>query len=233
MKSVQVLLLVISVLIGVAGSANGQGAGSTWTFGGRAGLTSMKIGESRGEFSFERRTGLTAGVFATADLPGPFALQPELLYVQKGATATGAVEQTQDRTLVLIERPIKTSYLEFVALGKIRVPTGSSIVPTFGIGPTIGLNLRADSDPVATTLFGEQVDPSRLRYDPLDFDPRILEAGLVIGAGTDVRIGGVVASLLGRYRLGITNVMRGDGTEEGEPLLGPNQGFSVTTGVSF
>ena len=89
------------LLIAIAMPAYGQDVGADWKVGMRARLTSMTIKSDIGG-TVDRRVGLSAGAFTTVGLPGPFALQPELLYVQKGAVLN-TPRVLQDGTLVGVE----------------------------------------------------------------------------------------------------------------------------------
>jgi len=118
----------------------------------RAGLTSMTIGSDL-DGTVDRRAGLSAGAFTTVGLPGPFTLQPELLYVQKGADLN-TPRVLQDGTLVGVERSIDTSYLELVTLGEFRVPSVPLVTPTVGVGPTVGVRLSSALDGRVIDQFG-------------------------------------------------------------------------------
>ena len=93
--------LLIFFAIPFSLTASGQDAAPSWTVGTRAGFTSMTIGSDL-DGTVDRRVGLSAGTFATVGLPGAFALQPELLYVQKGADPN-TPRVLQDGTLVGVE----------------------------------------------------------------------------------------------------------------------------------
>lgn len=221
-----VLLIVFALLFSLP--ASGQDAAPSWTVGARAGLTSMTIGSDL-DGTVDCRVGLSAGAFSTVELPGPFALQPELLYVQKGAVLN-TPRVLRDGTLVGVERSIDTSYLELVPLGKIRVPGVPLVTPTIGVGPTVGVRLSSALDVRVIDQFGreQQVDI------PPELDAQSTEVGLLVSVGTSAEVGDVTASVTGRYRLGLT-----DGTDEGRSSEqqgldpGRNRGFSVTAGVVF
>ena len=174
-------------------TASGQDAAPSWTIGARAGPTSMTIGSDL-DGTVDRRVGLSAGAFATVGLPGPFALQPELLYVQKGAVLN-TPRVLRDGTLVGVERSIDTSYLELVPLGKLRVPGVPLVTPTVGVGPTIGVRLSSALDVRVIDQFEreQQVD------SPPELDARSTEAGLLVSVEASTEVGGVTASVAGRY----------------------------------
>ena len=202
--------------------------GALGRVGARVGLTSMTIGSDL-DGTVDRRVGLSAGAFTTVELPGPFALQPELLYVQKGAVLN-TPRVLQNGTLVGVERSVDASYLELVPLGKLRVPGVPLVTPTVGVGPTIGVRLSSALDVRVIDQFGreQQVD------SPPELDAQSTEAGLLVSVEVSAEVGGVAASVTGRYRLGLTGGTDGGRSSEQQGLdLGRNRGFLVTAGVAF
>lgn len=195
----------------------------------RGGVALMTIADLPGES--ERRTGLSAGGFVTVDLPGPFALQPELLYVQKGATAE-QTRRTADGQFIVIDQAVETGYLELVALGEIQVPGVPLVTPTIGVGPTVGTNLSSNLDLTARVFdqFGEeqQIDLEQ----PPKLDARSLETGLLASAGVNVDVAFGTVSVSGRYRTGLTDASDGGGSSD-QLDLGTNRGFSITAGILF
>ncbi len=176
----------------------------------------------------ERRIGLSAGGFLTVDLPGPFALQPELLYVQKGAT-TEETGRTRTGNLIRIERAVETAYLELVALGKVQVPGVPLVTPTVGAGPTLGANLSSDLG-VTARVFDQFGGEEEVDLEPPELDARSPEVGLLVSVGTNLDVGPVTVSVSGRYRAGLTDVSDGSSGQQGLDL-GPNRGFSITAGI--
>ena len=88
-----------------------------------------------------RRTGILVGGFLLADFAGPFAVQPELMYIQKGAG--------QERTLpdgTTVTRTFKLDYIEVPILVKLQVPLEEGITPSVFAGPTLGLNVTAERE---------------------------------------------------------------------------------------
>jgi len=191
----------------------------------RGGPALMTIADLPGEV--ERRTGLSAGAFATVDMGGPFALQPEVLYVQKGAESGEAAVVPETGMLVFIRRDIEADYIELPVLGTLRMPGVPLVTPTVTAGPTVGLNVRSRRRITVTDQFGREQD---VTPSPPTLGVNDVEAGLLVGLGAEMDTGAVAVSVSEPYRLGLTDLS--DGGENG-PDLGPNGGFAVTADVSF
>ncbi|MBI5267360.1 MAG: PorT family protein [candidate division Zixibacteria bacterium] len=129
------------------------------------------VGESK-----KMRVGFAGGVFADFGLGTTFALQPQLLYVQKGVKyeATGATEKN------------KFDYLEVPVLLKWVPQMQGKMQPTIFVGPYLGFLMSAKSDTVdvkdslKTTDFGITFGAgfgSKMTSGELFFDVR-LDLGL-------------------------------------------------------
>jgi hypothetical protein len=163
----------------------------------KAGLAVSNIGGEFGDLlEGDARIGFSGGVFVTIGLRGVFQLQPELLWVAKGATTqleltdtSGGLIGTQDLTFAL-------DYLEIPVLARIALPTGGPIRPSLVVGPALAIKLssRLNSSGPFPNL-GRDLD-SVTRTD----------LGLVMGAGVDLGRGPGRFLLDARYTLGLTNV---------------------------
>lgn len=163
----------------------------------KAGLAVSNIGGEFGEvLNGDARIGLSGGVFVTIGLGGVFQLQPELLWVAKGATdqmtltdPAGTPVGTQDFTYAL-------DYLEIPVLLRIAPATGAPIRPSLLVGPALAIKLSSrmnSSGPLGN-----------LGQD-LDFVSGT-DLGLVLGVGVDLGGGPGRFLLDARYTLGLTNV---------------------------
>lgn len=163
----------------------------------KAGLAVSNIGGAFGEvLNGDARIGFSGGMFVTIELGGVFQLQPELLWVAKGATdqmtltdLAGTPVGTQHFTYAL-------DYLEIPVLVRIAPPTGAPIRPSLLVGPALAIKLssRMDSSgPVSNLGQG------------LDFVSGT-DLGLVMGAGVGLGRGPGRFLLDARYTLGLTNV---------------------------
>jgi hypothetical protein len=173
----------------------------------RVGGTFMTFGGEDAPSDLGRRTGLTLGGFITFDFAGPFALQPELNYVQKGAEqANGTIT--------------KLDYIELPLLVKLQAPTGGAVSPHLFMGPTGALNINAEEETDAgTTDVSDNV--------------RMVDLGLAFGIGLDAGLGAGTLLVDARYGLGVTSLDEDDDVAEAEDVSIRNQGFMITVGYAF
>jgi len=102
--------------------ALGQTGGTMDTKTGlRVGGTFMTIGGEDAPNDVDRRTGLMVGGFAVFNIPGPFAFQPELNYIQKGAQVQGGAGSGG--------ATLKLDYIEVPLLAKVQTPSPGPISP--------------------------------------------------------------------------------------------------------
>lgn len=102
-----------------------------------------------GQANWGRRTGIQAGAVVQIGVRDWAVLQSELNYVQKGATATVPLVRG-----VEMSQTTRYDYLEFPVLAKLRIPTGGRLAPAVLVGPSLGLNFRAESEAVVETQVG-------------------------------------------------------------------------------
>lgn len=149
------------------------------------------------------------------DVPGPFALQPELLYVQKGTRLT---EQGGSR---------KLNYLEAPLLGKLQLPLDLGVLtPTVIAGPVVGVRVASDVNRDGFHVLG---DTYHVMVVPEE--ARRVEFSLAGGVGGDLRVRGALLSLDARYEWGVTGMMPESTTTSGETPR--NHGFMISAGISF
>lgn len=146
-----------------------------------AGRTSLKVGPSFSSFwgdtkdaNFENRTGISAGIELSFPLGNGFAIQPEALYTQKGARASGI----EDDYKLRVEYDL--DYIEIPVLVSITTPSEGFLHGRLYIGPFIAALLHDD---VRATYAGIEVPRNLLR----DFTPENgfspVDAGGIIGIG--------------------------------------------------
>jgi hypothetical protein len=159
------------------------------------------------------RTGVIAGAFLLIDVAGPLAIQPELLYVQKGEQAEGRTP-TGFKGLVTS----KVDYVELPVLLKVQVPITGPIVPIIFGGPSVALNVNASQ-----TVTGAGSIVSQ------DFDDGVepIEFGVHLGGGIDISTGVGILTFDIRYQRGITNIISENPGEI------KNRGVGITGGLAF
>lgn len=187
----------------------------------RAGLTSTTL---RAPFSENvsignagRRVGFAAGAFVRLSFQGPFALQPELLYVQKGTSDDflfGERQATQTR---------RFDYIEIPVLAKYELPIGGpSFMPNIQAGPTLGINV------VSRNELDKKGEPTVV----FDSNTRRLTVGFAIGPGVDVSLNGRSLSLDTRYSFDLTRTFE-ESAGPGPDNPFRNHGVIVTLAFAF
>lgn len=204
------VLLLFGVVLGVAPTPTT--AQPQIEPGVRVGLTSMTHGGNPVSPIVGRRRGLTAGIFATVDVAGPFALRPELNVTQKGTRyRDGGGERAPVRSFEL-------SYVELPLLASVQFPRWGRATPIVFGGPALGLRVGTE---------GRRHDLERRT-----------ETSVVVGSGVDVRVGqGRTLSLDARYQIGVRSVAYRRTAGPNLPAFDTgtfrSRGVIVTLGVSF
>jgi len=130
-------LLLLGLAAAVPGTAAAQHVGG----GVKGGLTFSTVPEIGQALDFDsstedHRAGVTAGLFIEFEATGWFAIQPELLYVQKGVDVSPTADQ-------IVRQRLEVDYIEIPVLAKLTGGPDAFNVYVFG-GPTFGI--RIDSE---------------------------------------------------------------------------------------
>lgn len=176
-------------------------------------MTFMTLGGADVEEDFDRRTGFMIGGFAQLDFVGPFALQPEVLYIQKGASQEADVQGTT------LTGTTKLDYIEIPVLVKFQLPVGGVFSPNLIAGPTLGFNVTAEA---------ELEGGGQSETEDVSDSVSTTDFGLALGAGADF---GLVVGTLSvdlRYGFSLASI---DDTEEDQSVR--NRGFMITAGFAF
>jgi len=161
------------------------------------------------------RTGLAVGGYAIIPLASPLSLQPEVMYIQKGAR----IEVTG---LTTAGGVFRVGYLEVPFLLRFDIPIdqstqGLQIQPYVVGGPTVGLKLHANSEATGSFVASQSFDDFTRAYD------LGLTAGAGAGYGTD--FGTAVAEI--RYALGVSDIA----SSSQESIR--TRGIMITVGLVF
>jgi len=159
------------------------------------------------EDDFSSRTGFGFGAFLQVMVGPNWSIQPEALYLAKGASEDGG------------DGELKVNYLQIPMLVQYHLPT-PGISPRLFAGPSIAFEIGCDVEDG-----GVSAD-----CDELDLNTKSADFGLVFGAGVDIPAGGVVVTLDGRYDMGVTNVS--DEAEEVDVEI-KNRAWELFAGVGF
>lgn len=232
----QFLALILFLGAGLVFTATPAQAQMDIKPGVRAGVNSMSYGGDAGD-NVSSSTGFLIGGFATLDFGAPVLVQPELMYIQKGAkqesSAFGATI-TNNETLNYIELPI---------LAKYQIPAGGLSANVFA-GPSIGFNIGGTASTECSGFpndtardeagCGEEKDFGDLSKDEDGFEISSTDFGLVFGAGVDFGLSAGTVSVDVRYQFGLTNTRSYISEFPSEEQVSlPNQGFIITAGFAF
>jgi hypothetical protein len=156
------------------------------TAGAKGGLALASLAGTNAPSAMERSTGAAAGVFLRLDATPTISLQPELLFVPKGASFQGPTGWE----LVL-------TYIELPLLLRVGLPMNDAgLKPVLFAGPAISFNRSSRAR--LTLDFDREHD--------VDVDTKDLDFGAVAGAGLDYRFLGGALSLDLRYNLGLVTL---------------------------
>jgi hypothetical protein len=182
--------------------------------GAKGGLALAGLAGADVPSGIERSTGAAAGVFVRFDATPTISLQPELLFVQKGASFT-------DSWFGLpVGGELKLTYIEVPVLLRVGLPvSGASFMPALFAGPAISFNRSARSRSSAIGFERER---------DVEEETKDLDFGAVVGGGVDYRFLRGVLSLDLRYNLGLVTL---DDSGDGEDVK--NRAFMFTLGFGI
>ena len=172
----------------VAQSGGGRGA----AFGVLGGATFSTLGgPDAAPFNFKNRASFAFGGFAQLGVSRNFAIEPQLLYIRKGAKASNAN----------VTFAARIGYLEVPVLLTARFPSGKpgGVSPFFQAGPAVGFKLDCKILGTNGTI---SISSNCQDLDP---DPALIKStdlSLVFGAGVDFGRARVTA----RYELGLSKI---------------------------
>lgn len=185
-----------------------------------------------GSSKSSRTVFLVGGIFQLG-FAGPFALEIEPTYIQKGAKVEGnnlvvnigGLNYQVDK-LTLTE---KLSYLEIPILFRVYLPV-PGIKPYAEAGPAIGFNMSS----TLTTDVSVGGQSNSEDTDEKD-NTSSVEFGLALGAGIEYSIAPFTSLVLDlRYSLGLTNTASNQSTQPGEQSQTvKTNGFQISAGLMF
>ena len=141
------------------------------------------------------KTGFVGGAYANFGLGGVFAIQPEVLYSEKGFKG-------EDEALPGFEAQFKVKYFEIPLLLKAQFPM-ANIRPAVYAGPVVSFETSCKLGLTEGDISADFDCDS----DEADVgDRKKTDFGGVLGANLDLFVGPVVLTLDGRYQVGFTNL---------------------------
>lgn len=208
MKYVHPAVLVVVMLFTIS-SASAVGLG----LGIKLGYNSADFyGDSPAFESSSAKGGFCVGVFKSTGILGLVAIQPELLYTQKGSKTEGD-HQGQTATFTT-----HLDYLEVPLLVKLTLPIPATLKPNIYAGPVFALKVSDKGT--------REYNNTTEEFDLPDY--KSFDYGAVFGIGLDLGfpVGKVVFDF--RYTRGMTSI---DNSIDPEDIK--NQVFSFTAGYSL
>ena len=182
-------LLVVVLMFGIPAHAQEEGIGITGK-GIKLGSAWGSLSTNDSVFDAGATGGFTGGAFLTYNITPRLAIQPELMYVQKG---TGDNDFFSGDGYAL-------GYLEFPVLLKYNLSPDTRLVPSVFFGPAVSTLLSAK---IYESNFFEENEV----YDVKD-GMKSVDFGLVIGGEVAIRSTKPVGFFLDvRYTLGLVNAV--------------------------
>ncbi|MCR4395104.1 MAG: PorT family protein [Candidatus Saccharicenans sp.] len=143
-------------------------------------------------FPWKTKRGWVGGAFASFEFLQGVSIQPEVLFIQKGARL---VDSEYD-----FEARFNFNYVEIPVLLKIDLPLeGAAAVPSFFFGPFFGFNNRA-------TIV--MIDPYSRETEDIKTDVEKAEYGITLGLMVTQKWGPGYFSIDARYDLGLSNILK-------------------------
>jgi hypothetical protein len=190
------------------------GEGEWWgrlEIGGKLGLSSSTfVGEdaTRERVEHAHRSWLTIGGHVSIRLLPWLAIQPEVLYVSKGA------DFVFDGMVVAA---FNGRYIELPLLARIMMPLGEQVTPYLLVGPTLGVLLDFKLDDYENDSVTDQTELTNST-----------DLGLLGGVGVEIAItSGHALIIEGRYDRGLATIAK----EETQDLK--NSVFAFTLGYQY
>ncbi len=182
------------------------------TLGVKGGINVANISYDVADFPdvIDSKTGFVGGAFATFGLGSLFAVQPELLYSQKGFEASEGGLSAQ----------LGTNYIEIPVLLKAQFQL-AMLRPAIYAGPVLSLETGC-----TVSISDVSVD---CNDDDGFVDRKTSEWGAAFGANLDFFLGPVTLILDARYQLGLTNLA--DVPDDDESVK--NRVWQIMAGVGF
>ena len=161
--------------------------------------------------------GAAFGGFLQYNVAEQFAIQPEVLYMMKGAEWEDGDDTWKG----------KYNYLEVPILFKFLIPTQGSVQPNIFVGPSVGFLLSANEE---WDYEGETGDEDVKDY------LKSTDVGLAFGAGAAFTMGQGQLMLDVRYTMGMTKIYEAEANEvdpdAGEPEI-KSKAISFMVGYGF
>lgn len=169
--------------------------------------------------SLENVGGVVAGAFARIRLTEALALQPELLYVQKGARGRTRISADDEE---LTDVDYNLDYIELPLVATLAIPLSERFGTRAGVGPYAALSVRKETETDAPTEELITAD----QFESFDF-------GLVGAASFEFDVRGHALLLGARYDFGLADLFEDPPSEGGFDTEISTQSLIFTVGFLF
>lgn len=187
-----------------------------WQWGLRVGVGRSRFTGQLGDSLHRAKLGICLGTYGTFEFGRTLALQPELLYVSKGANFDVSLNDPSLGNFGTLDESLDITYLEIPILLHARFPSRGSVQPHFLAGTAVDIKL--DSRFRHGRFVGQEgVDPALVHDRDLS---------VIVGAGLAWRTPAGPVSFELRFTAGTTDVLRGSGTPRGR-----NNTWTITVGI--
>jgi hypothetical protein len=175
----------------------------------KLGLNSASMKGADADPGLTSRTGFAAGAFVTLGLTDRFAVQPEIIYTQKGAEYDSGPRPYE----------YQLSYVEVPLLCKLTLAgRGAAFRPNLYVGPFVGFKVSAKTE---TYLDSEQEESVGENFPCA----RRIDAGYAVGVGADLILGPGRALLDLRYGRSLVSAVT-TGAEKEHSVVSAFLGYS-------
>lgn len=200
MRRFRTLTVGLAILISAPPAAGQLSSGLE--LGAKVGVTfsTLSVEDDEGA-DIGTRTAFGGGAFLRIPV-GRVAVQPELLYLQKGAEVSG--EDFDDGSVTL-----KLDYLEIPLLLVVPIHTAGGVSPYLFGGPSIAFETGC-SVALDTPGFDAEVDCEEGEDVDIEFERTKTDIGAVLGAGLRIPAGPGALLLEGRYTFGLRDLNDSD-----------------------
>ncbi len=202
----------------------------TWAqVGIKAGINLASLSQDPDEATYEDYKaksilGFQGGLTVELPIGGPFAIQPEFLFIQKGGKSEYIINENNK-----LMTSVTYNYVEVPVLLKLKLGSTDGDGAGFYLigGPFVGYSLTGKVKQELTVLGQTTTSEESIDYTDEDFNEKRLDWGTSFGAG--IHLGKLFIDA--RYNLGINNLLDEDANNnnDNKPYL-RTRGIGLTVG---
>lgn len=215
---------------GDGGEAKG---GGKLVVGIRTGVNLSKLVIDGNSAASERRPGAVIGAFVTYNFNHWLAVSPEIMFSQ-----TAAKRVDYNLSGFSSKADYRLNQVQMNLLFDARIPMVSVYKPRFVFGPSFDLNTRSTVEVNQDYNFEVNGAPLLIKKEfNASNEFKVLDFGMIVGAGLDFDLKRSVLKIDARYRAGISDINRqyysGNETFRNGTIHSSNWVFTVAYGFKF